>query len=83
VHGETLTIAPVMRSHRDIIRDAGGALKVHRRLPNVKLETVKSWSVRNRIPCDYWRALIDCEFCSADELVTAVAVRRERRAAAA
>ena len=68
-----------MRSYRDIIRDAGGAPKLHERLPLVKLETVKSWHVRNRIPVEYFRALVDCGVCSADELATAAFLRGNRR----
>jgi hypothetical protein len=70
-----------MRSHRDIIRDAGGAPRVHERLHGVKLETVKSWSVRNRIPSDHWRAMVDNNFCTVEELMTAAAVRRMKQAA--
>jgi hypothetical protein len=74
-----------MRSHADIIREAGGAHRVRERLglKPKQFETVKSWFVRDNIPAEYWRGFVDCNFCTADELMTAAHVRRQRQERAA
>ena len=72
-----------MRSHADIIREAGGAHEVRKRLglKPKQFETVKSWFVRDSIPGEYWAAFRDCQFCTLEELATAAHVRKQRRAA--
>lgn len=69
-----------MRSHADIIREAGGADRVRQLLgfPSNRLETVKSWTVRDSIPAEYWRAFADLGICTLDALATAAAVRGRR-----
>lgn len=63
-----------MRTHAQIIRDAGGALVIHSRLGLTgKLSTVKSWFARDSIPSDYWLALAKLRVCSLTELATAAA----------
>jgi hypothetical protein len=70
-----------MRSHAQIIRDAGGYDTVHRRLHwDGKRDTVKSWVLRDSIPAEHWRAMVDQGLCSLDELATWAAVRSQRRA---
>lgn len=75
----------VMRSHADIIRDAGGPHKVRDRLGlrANQFETVKSWYLRDSIPAEHWRAFHDQNLCTLDELATHAALRgrRERHAA--
>lgn len=74
-------IEPAMRTHTDIIRDAGGyqavALKLHF---EGRVETVKSWAVRNNIPAEHWRGLVDRGLATADELMTGAAMRKRRAA---
>jgi hypothetical protein len=75
-----------MRTHADVIRDAGGALKIHDRLGLVrKLRTVRSWATRDSIPSHYWRPLADQGLATVDELATYAALAktgaRQERAA--
>ena len=71
-----------MRTHADIIREAGGAAKVRERLglQPKQFETVKSWFIRDSIPADYWRDFADTDLCTLDELATAAAARRIKAA---
>ena len=70
-----------MRSHAQIILDAGGYRAVFLRLhPDGKLQTVKSWVLRDNIPAEYWRGLVDQGLCTLDELATWAAARRLRKA---
>lgn len=73
-----------MRTHADIIHEAGGAAKVRARLglePN-KFETVKSWFVRDSIPSEYWRRLADEGLATLHELALAAEAKgRKERAA--
>lgn len=65
-----------MRTHSQIIRDAGGALKVHDLLGLAsKLNTVRSWYQRDKIPDEYWRAFADRKLATLDELATHAAVK--------
>lgn len=72
-----------MRTHSDIIRDAGGAQALHAQLGLArKLNTVRSWVQRGSIPAKHWRALADRGFATVDELATGAATRTvEQRAA--
>lgn len=69
-----------MRTHETIIRDAGGHAPVHDRLGlKGQEEMVKSWTVRDRIPQEYWRAFADQGMCTLDELATAAALKAVTR----
>jgi len=71
-----------MRSHAQIIRDAGGYQALYKRLHwNGKVETVKSWALRDSIPGEHWRALADQGLCTLDELATWAACRKQRKVA--
>lgn len=73
-----------MRTHSEIIRDAGGW-----RIVRDKLELgsddakVKFWFFRDSIPCDYWKALADLGLTSAEELALAAHRRRYLKGRAA
>lgn len=64
-----------MRTHSDIIVDAGGPAAVARSLdvPGVLTNNVKSWRRNNSIPAPYWRRFADCRFATLTELANAVA----------
>lgn len=66
-----------MRTHARIIKDAGGALAVHDALALTdKLNMVRSWFQRDRIPAQYWRPLADRGLATLDELATYRASRK-------
>ena len=68
-----------MRSHSQIIIDAGGYRKVSEQLhwPG-RIQTIKSWVLRDNIPCEYWRALVDQRIATLDELATWAAHKSRR-----
>jgi hypothetical protein len=71
----------LMRSHAQIIRDAGGYKIVHNKLHwTGKSPTVKSWVLRDNIPAEHWRALVDQGICSLDELATWASTKKFRAA---
>jgi len=58
-----------MRTHSDVIKDAGGALVLHDRIGLVrKVRTVRSWAWRDSIPSEYWRPIVEAGFASYGEL---------------
>lgn len=59
-----------MRTHEQIIADAGGAQKVHERL-GLSLHTVRSWVQRKRIPPEHWPAISAAFEVTTDELTQA------------
>jgi hypothetical protein len=70
-----------MRSHSQIIRDAGGYRAVYLKLHwNGKAQTVKSWVLRDNIPAEHWRGMVDQGLCTLDELATWAATKRYRAA---
>lgn len=64
-----------MRSHTDIVRDAGAA-KIAL-LTGKPIYTVRSWQQRGSIPSEYWATLIEASHATADELIAAAANRGE------
>jgi hypothetical protein len=60
-----------MRTHADIIRDAGPAPVAD--LTGVSIHTVRSWVQRDSIPSEYWSALVRAEHAKPDELIEAAA----------
>lgn len=60
-----------MRSHSDIIRDAGELAVTS--LTDASVHTVRSWVQRNSIPPKHWAALVGEGHCTADELMAAAA----------
>lgn len=70
-----------MRTHADIIRDAGGPVAVHDGLGlEAKQHTVRSWLQRDSIPADHWKACALAGFATLDELATAAAAKRAEHA---
>lgn len=66
-----------MRTHAEIIRDAGGwrAVRDSLSLPTDDAK-VKFWFFRDSIPCEYWKALADLGLTSVEELALAAHRRR-------
>jgi hypothetical protein len=66
-----------MRTHAEILRDAGGWRAVRDALGMAADDAkVKFWFFRDSIPCDYWKALADLKLTSAEELALAAHRRR-------
>ena len=63
-----------MRTHPDIIRDAGGAAGLTEKI-GVNLNTARSWVQRGRIPVEAFSALANANIAAMDELL---ATRRPR-----
>lgn len=63
-----------MRTHKQIIRDAGGPLYVATILGMTDTPwTVRSWSARSSIPAPYWLELAVLGLASLEELAEAAA----------
>jgi hypothetical protein len=77
-----------MRTHSEIVREFG-ALKLAGELNRVGVElsssTPQRWADRDRIPTEYWDALIELKIATRDELFAAHRPRKrpEVRSAAA
>jgi hypothetical protein len=66
-----------MRTHAEIIEDAGGWREIRDRLGMASDDNKsKFWFFRDRIPARYWKALVDLKLTSLDEL--ALAEHRKR-----
>ncbi|MGX1801022.1 carph-isopro domain-containing protein, partial [Brevundimonas naejangsanensis] len=61
-----------MRSHDQIIIDAGGPSAVARKV-GANPGTVKQWRRVGSIPAPYWQAFAQLNFATLDELAVAVA----------
>ena len=61
-----------MRSHDQIIVEAGGATSVARRIGALP-GTVKQWRRAGSIPAPYWQAIAALNLATLDELAAAVA----------
>jgi hypothetical protein len=69
-----------MRTHRQIVADAGGPKKLHRRLGIAGgYETVKSWAMRDRIPSHYWLRLANEGVATLHELAVAADAKGDDR----
>jgi hypothetical protein len=62
-----------MRTHSDIIRDAG--VQAVSNLTGKPVSTVSSWAQRDSIPSEYWATLIGNSHATSDELIAAAARR--------
>lgn len=60
-----------MRSHSQIVRDAGPATVAA--LTGKPIHTVRSWAQRDSIPAEYWALLVSDQHCTAAELMLAAA----------
>lgn len=69
-----------MRTHAEIIRDAGGWRVVRDRLGLHEENTIpKFWWHRDSIPCDYWTALAELKLTTVEELALFAHRRRYLR----
>jgi hypothetical protein len=68
-----------MRSHRDVIRDAGGVTAFARKLalPADKVPAVRQWRARGSIPPEYWPLVASEGLASLGELNIAHAARKQ------
>ena len=72
-----------MRTHAEIIRDAGGWRDLRDRLGlDIENAKVKFWFFRDSIPCEYWKALADMNLTTVEELALAAHRRRYLRESA-
>lgn len=62
-----------MRSHSDIIRQAGEDRIVA--ITKRPITTVRSWARRDSIPSPEWAGLVAAELCTPDELMAGAAKR--------
>jgi hypothetical protein len=66
-----------MRTHSQIISDAGGPMALKRRLClTATIHTIRSWAARNSIPAEYWNAVSGAKIASLKELADAAEARR-------
>lgn len=68
-----------MRSHSDIIKDAGAEAIASIR--DVPVNTVRAWAFRDSIPAQHWQALVTENLTTLDELARAAATRPAKAAA--
>lgn len=64
-----------MRTHKQIIKDAGGPAVVARAVV-AEANTAKGWSRSNSIPAMYWEPLVAAQMATLEELAAAAAARR-------
>jgi len=70
-----------MRTHKQIIDDAGGAGAFHDKLGlDGKIHTVRSWAQRNSIPADHWPDVVRLRLASLKELTEAKPPRKQKAA---
>jgi hypothetical protein len=62
-----------MRTHRDIIQQAGAEAVRLTLGCKLSIHTVRSWQQRNAIPAEHWLALSKAGTATLDELATAAA----------
>jgi hypothetical protein len=73
-----------MRTHAEIIRDAGGWHAVRDVLGMASTDAkVKFWFFRDSIPCEYWKTLADLNLTTVEELALWAHRRRYLRERAA
>ena len=67
-----------MRTHSQIIKDAGAA-KVQALLgAETSIHTVRSWVQRGSIPAEHWKVLADKRLATLDELASAASSHQAR-----
>lgn len=64
-----------MRTHLDIIADAGGPTKLGV-LINVEAGLIHAWKRENSIPAAYWPRIVAAEISTLDELAAAAEARK-------
>jgi hypothetical protein len=72
--------SPAMRTHRQIIDDAGGYQALSAKIGE-PASRVRFWHRRSSIPAEAWKACADRAVCSLDELAEAAATRPQTEAA--
>lgn len=71
-----------MRSHSQIIKDAGGPSRLIAKLAlSTPIYTVRSWVARNSIPAPIWQSLADHGLATLEELAADAARNAARRPA--
>lgn len=66
-----------MRTHSQIIHDAGGPMAIKRRLSlSATIHTIRSWAARNSIPAEYWSSVATAKLATLKELADAAEARR-------
>jgi hypothetical protein len=69
-----------MRSHSEIIRDAGGAAQLARKLGMADRQTtVRQWLTRDSIAPKYWAEFARLEIATTHELAAAAAASELKR----
>lgn len=71
-----------MRTHSQIINDAGGVAAVARAL-GAPYNRVRQWPPSDSIPAPYWAAIVEAGFSTLDELALAASRKRPEISAAA
>lgn len=67
----------IMRTHAEIIRDAGGWRALRERMRHPETDSrAKFWFFRDSIPAEYWKEVTDLGLTTADELALAAHRRR-------
>nr|WP_303683040.1 hypothetical protein [Brevundimonas naejangsanensis] len=66
-----------MRTHSQIISDAGGPSQLKRLLNLLAtIHTVRSWAARDSIPAAHWNAVVAAGLATLQELADAAELRR-------
>lgn len=65
-----------MRSHKQVIEDAGGVAAFAETLGQSAIGKVRFWFIRDSIPADYWSAVADNRIATLDELARAASQKR-------
>ena len=68
-----------MRSHTDIINDAGGVAAFARKI-GAPYNRVRQWPTADSIPAPYWKATVEQSLATFDELAIAADRRRPESA---
>lgn len=71
-----------MRTHSQIVTDAGNDRLLELLEPQVSFRTIRSWKMRNSIPAPYWQKLVDHQLATLEELAACAASRLARKEAA-
>lgn len=70
-----------MRTHKQIIGEAGADRVREVVGQDVSVHTIRSWGSRSSIPAPYWHVMVGHELASLEELAAGAAKRLDREAA--
>lgn len=71
-----------MRTHQQIVTDAGTDRLIELFGDKASFRAVRSWRLRNSIPAPYWQTLVDHRIATLEELAACAATRLDRKEAA-